>query len=88
MWFSTAVDVISIDRPIGNLGGVVQPKCWGLNGIPEQMVLHGQVNSSSSRFWSDGREHTFEKWEPLDILSLDVREISNDDLGWVFKNSA
>lgn len=87
MWFAAAVDVVSIDGPIGNLGGVVQPKYWSVNGLPEQMVLHRQVNPSPSGFRSNGREDTFEHGKPINIISLDVREVSDDGFGWVLQNS-
>lgn len=88
MWLSAAVHVVSIDGPIGNLGGVVQPEYWSVNGLPEQMVLHRQVNPSPSGFRSNGREDTFEHGKPINIISLDVREVSDDGFGWVFQNSA
>lgn len=86
MRLSTAADVVSINWSVGNLCGVVQPIGLGVNRAPEQVVLHGQVNPSSSRLWLDGREHSFEQGNPFEIVPLDVREISCDDFGWVLQN--
>jgi len=57
-------------------------------GVAKQMVLHRQVDAPASYLWLNGGEDSLEHRDSVQVLSLQIGEISDHLLLFVDKDSA